>query len=352
MLPNSPSSSNELNIGNLIFGTGLGISNNVSSGFVGIGTTSPYSRLTVWGTDSAASTTAFSVVNNASTTVFASFDNGNATYSGSLFQSSDQRLKTDVASLDASSSLALVAQLNPVSYTRIDQPDQGGTLGFIAQQVQRLFPTLVSTTSPTALTPDGTLTLNYTGLIAPLVAAVQALQNEIASIENTIAGFAQTISTHQLCLTDASGTSCYTRSQLNAALTAASASQPSAPAHDSTSDSTSSPQAPVIQINGQNPATIQVGATYNDLGATITAPQADLNLGIKTFVNGLFVSNIQLDTSAAATDTIDYVVTDQNGLSSTSTRTVIVEAANDNQASSSPANDNAGSTTLATSTAQ
>ena len=29
---------------------------------------------------------------------------------------------------------------------------------------------------------------------------------------------------------------------------------------------------PVIQINGDNPATIQVGTTYNDLGATITGP--------------------------------------------------------------------------------
>jgi hypothetical protein len=32
-----------------------------------------------------------------------------------------------------------------------------------------------------------------------------------------------------------------------------------------------------------------------------------------------------LDTSVAATDTIDYVVTDGQGLTSTSTRTVIVE---------------------------
>ena len=63
--------------------------------------------------------------------------------------------------------------------------------------------------------------------------------------------------------------------------------------------------------------------------ATITGPAADLNLGIKTFVNGLFVSNIQLDTSAAATDTINYVATDGQGLTSTSTRTVIVEPATD-----------------------
>jgi hypothetical protein len=82
----------------------------------------------------------------------------------------------------------------------------------------------------------------------------------------------------------------------------------------------------VISINGANPATVQVGATYSDLGATITGPQADVNLGIQTFVNGVAMSPVQIDTSEAATDTIDYVVTDQNGLTSTSTRTVIVQA--------------------------
>jgi hypothetical protein len=35
---------------------------------------------------------------------------------------------------------------------------------------------------------------------------------------------------------------------------------------------------------------------------------------------------VQIDTSQVATDTIDYVATDQNGLTSTSTRTVIIEA--------------------------
>jgi hypothetical protein len=42
-------------------------------------------------------------------------------------------------------------------------------------------------------------------------------------------------------------------------------------------------------------------------GATIEGPQADLNLDIKIFLNGTLVSNILLDTSTVATDTIDYV---------------------------------------------
>jgi hypothetical protein len=84
---------------------------------------------------------------------------------------------------------------------------------------------------------------------------------------------------------------------------------------------------PVIQINGDNPAIIHVGDSYADLGATITCPQSDLNLATKTFLNGQLVSNIVLDTSEAATGTIDYVATDGAGLTSTSTRTVIIEPA-------------------------
>jgi hypothetical protein len=54
------------------------------------------------------------------------------------------------------------------------------------------------------------------------------------------------------------------------------------------------------------------------------------------------VNPVQIDTSTAATDTIDYVATDQNGLTSSTTRTVIIQAANDNQASTTPTavNDN------------
>ena len=104
----------------------------------------------------------------------------------------------------------------------------------------------------------------------------------------------------------------------------------------SSSTSTATDTPPSIEINGDNPAIIHIGASYADLGATITGPQADLNLGIKTFVNGLFASNIVLDTSVAATDTIDYVVTDSQGLTSTSTRTVIIEAANDNHPQTLP----------------
>jgi uncharacterized protein YbcV (DUF1398 family) len=50
------------------------------------------------------------------------------------------------------------------------------------------------------------------------------------------------------------------------------------------------------------------------------------NLGYQTFLNGTLVSNIVIDTSQIATDTIDYVATDTDALTATSTRTVLIEA--------------------------
>jgi hypothetical protein len=62
--------------------------------------------------------------------------------------------------------------------------------------------------------------------------------------------------------------------------------------------------------------------------ASIGAGQAgDSNLGVKTFLNGTLVSNIVLDTSEVATDTIDYVATDTTSLTATSSRMVIIENA-------------------------
>jgi hypothetical protein len=248
-----------------------------TSGNVGIGTTSPYATLEVWGPNSAASTTAFSVVNSASTTAFAVYDNGNATYSGSIFQSSDERLKTDVTPLDASSSLAAIEGLTPVSYTRIDQPDTGINLGFIAQAVEQVFPELVSTTTATALTPDGTLTLNYVGLIAPLVNAVQALAIEIN-------GFAQSITTNvltavtgdfqtgnfsqQLCI----GSTCINQSQLQQLLQESGQSESSVTndSNPNAFDSFTSSTSTASDTDASNSSTSPISDVSEDTSGTTT----------------------------------------------------------------------------------
>src|SRR6202011_1054367 len=105
------------------------------------------------------------------------------------------------------------------------------------------------------------------------------------------------------------------------------------PSGGSSSSSRSTSTPPQISTNGNSPATVPVGATYLDLGATITAPQADLNLGIIASVDGgATTTTPTIDTTQPGTHTIVYTATDQSGLVGTASRTVIVvglEPAND-----------------------
>jgi hypothetical protein len=210
--------------------------------------------------------------------------------------------------------------------------------GFIAQQVQQVFPNLVSTTSATSLTPDGTLGLNYLGLIAPIVEAVQSLSAEVQSLATTVAGFAHSFSSdnitvnNRLCIGDGSNDAnpfCVTKSQLAALLSGQPAAngdpqiQISAPTTPTISGTTTPPS---ISVQGNNPATINVGYTYTDLGAIAHDNQGH-DLSYRTFINGVLSGNMLLDTSQIAKDTIDYVAIDTWGNTATSTRTIIVESA-------------------------
>ena len=73
--------------------------------------------------------------------------------------------------------------------------------------------------------------------------------------------------------------------------------------------------APVITILGANPATVLVGLTYTDAGATVT-DDFDPSLTLNT------VSTV--NTAVAGTYTVTYSVEDDSGNDSTATRTVIV----------------------------
>jgi hypothetical protein len=110
---------------------------------------------------------------------------GNGQYianGGSWLAISDERQKEDIKDLDATERLM---QLRPVDYlwkhqAASEEPDRRN-LGFIAQEVQQVFPELVSTS------PDGMLGVEYTGLISPLVKALQEAMAEIADLKARVA---------------------------------------------------------------------------------------------------------------------------------------------------------------------
>lgn len=85
---------------------------------------------------------------------------------------SDLRLKENIQPLIAN--ISFLDSILPVSYNFISAPDKQAELGFIAQDVQRYFPSLVSESG-------GFLYLNYTGLIPVLWKYTQEQQKRIAS---------------------------------------------------------------------------------------------------------------------------------------------------------------------------
>ena len=170
---------------------------------------------------------------------------------------------------------------------------------------------------------------------------IDRLAAQLSDLAATVASFADHFTTRELTFVRATGDEidvkrlkaheticlgaiCITESQLAAMLASANQSAVSTSSSTNGTTTSSSSTPPAITIAGNNPAHIHIGDTYQDLGAT--AKDSDGHeLGVHTFLNGALVSNIVLDTSTTTTDTIDYVATDTNGLTSTSTRTVLIE---------------------------
>jgi len=91
---------------------------------------------------------------------------------------SDRRLKTNIVSLG--SSLPTVMKMNPVAYNKkVDMADnefKGEEMGFIAQELQPLFPKGVVIEGKD---PDKLLAVNYNSLIPVLTKAIQEQQQQI-----------------------------------------------------------------------------------------------------------------------------------------------------------------------------
>jgi hypothetical protein len=130
------------------------------------------------------------------------------------------------------------------------------------------------------------------------------------------------VTTDELCFADQTGQTCITKSQIDRLLSGTPSLQISAPTLPVISSTTTPPS---IDIQVANPATLNVGDNYTDLGAIVRDNQGH-DLSYHTFINGVLSGNILIDTSAVATDTIDYVATDTWGNTSTSTRVVIVQS--------------------------
>lgn len=101
---------------------------------------------------------------------------GDIEYTGTIADVSDRRLKKDIQNLMAGQ-LDKVLRLQGVSFKMIEDAAGRTEFGLIAQDVQQIFPELVQESS------GGTLSLNYTGLIAPMIEAMKEQQAQIDDLK-------------------------------------------------------------------------------------------------------------------------------------------------------------------------
>ena len=94
-------------------------------------------------------------------------------YAQSFIYTSDERLKKNITNLDVKTSLDKIKELRGVSFEWRNSSENNGThLGFIAQDVEKIFPEVVQTNA------EGYKAVEYGNLVAPLVGAVQELNNQ------------------------------------------------------------------------------------------------------------------------------------------------------------------------------
>lgn len=104
---------------------------------------------------------------------------GTTTIAGDLNINSDARLKSNIISLGGT--LAKLLALDGKSYTfKADESKQ--KIGLLAQDVQEVFPELVTE----AQDEQGTLSVNYQGLIPVLINAIKEQQKEIEELKTEV----------------------------------------------------------------------------------------------------------------------------------------------------------------------
>ena len=104
---------------------------------------------------------------------------GSATLAGDLTVNSDARLKSNIISLG--STLAKLMKIDGKSYT-MKSNEKVNKIGLLAQEIEEVFPELVKEGDD----KDGTLSVNYQGLIPVLINAIKEQQNELELIEKLI----------------------------------------------------------------------------------------------------------------------------------------------------------------------
>ena len=119
----------------------------------------------------------FKLVGNDGTLGLVVDASGNVAVDGTITSSSDRNLKKNI--LPLTGALDKLLAITGVNYEWKDGRSAGTQIGVIAQDVQAVYPELVGSN-------DAGLTVNYAGLVAPLIEAVRAQQAQIDELKAEI----------------------------------------------------------------------------------------------------------------------------------------------------------------------
>ncbi|MFC0603134.1 tail fiber domain-containing protein [Winogradskyella pulchriflava] len=127
-------------------------------------------------------------------TNYAVYSNGDLAHTGALINASDRKLKTNISTIN--NSLENIMRLNPATYLirenyqKTMNMSSSQQFGFIAQELQEVFPDLVSRNiHPGATKQDASieyLGVNYIGLIPVLTKGIQEQQATIETLEEKV----------------------------------------------------------------------------------------------------------------------------------------------------------------------
>lgn len=115
----------------------------------------------------------------------------------SVVNSSDARLKEAVSSVGVG--LGLINDLNPVRYHRINNPESDIEMGLMAQEVEATLAKHGLGNSGMVVQPDdkGYLYLRYNDLLAPMIKAIQELDDASEAKDEQIASLQQKLESQQ-----------------------------------------------------------------------------------------------------------------------------------------------------------
>jgi len=318
------------------------------AGAVGIGTTSPWRTFSVTGTVSLSSSLTTGTTGNYLCINTSTYD----VTSGTTCSASSARFKENIENL--AYGLDAVRNLRPVTfnYKKEVNPDTSLRIGFIAEEVVSVVPEVVTLDKDG--NPEG---VAYDNLVPVLVNALQEIDARLAALESGGGGVSQSggdtlsslrgwgiwIGEHVASFKDVivarltvgsrgapAGITLYdettgepycvmvsdgvlvNRSGACADLESGLDTLKSETSNNENADTVP----PVITILGNNPAEVEIGASYVDLGATALD-----DVDGERFIDTL---GDVVDTSTDGTHIVTYTARDVAGNTATGTRTVIV----------------------------